>query len=78
MRLRLTRDYELKLKDLERVHMERLQTTKLDSKRAFDLTLENMKKIYDEEIKALKSTRRDLEDRCNNLKRELIKKEGDI
>jgi len=37
-----------------------------------------MKKIYDEEIKALKSTRRDLEDRCNNLKRELIKKEGDI
>ena len=40
--------------------------------------MENMKIIYDEEIKALKSSKRELEDKINQLKRELVKKEGDI
>jgi SMC interacting uncharacterized protein involved in chromosome segregation len=37
-----------------------------------------MKTIYDDEIKALKLTKRELEDKVNNLKREIVKKEGDV
>jgi hypothetical protein len=68
----------LKLKDQEKLHYERLQQTKQDAKRAFDLTLDNMKSIYDDEIRALKQSKRDLEEKLNNMKRELVKKEGDV
>ncbi len=68
----------MKLRDQEKLHYERLQQTKHDAKRAFDLTLENMKTIYDDEIRALKQSRRELEERLNNMKRELVKKEGDV
>ena len=78
MRLRLTKEYELKIKEMERVHSERMLTTKQDTKKAFESTLENMKQIYDDEIKALKSHKRDLEEKNNNLRRELVRKEGDI
>ena len=37
-----------------------------------------MKQIYDDEIKSLKVSKRELEERGNNLKREIVKKEGDI
>jgi SMC interacting uncharacterized protein involved in chromosome segregation len=37
-----------------------------------------MKSIYDDEIRALKQSKRDLEDKLNNMKRELVKKEGDV
>jgi len=37
-----------------------------------------MKTIYDDEIRALKQAKRDLEDKLNNMKRELVKKEGDV
>jgi SMC interacting uncharacterized protein involved in chromosome segregation len=37
-----------------------------------------MKTIYDDEIRALKQAKRDSEDKINNMKRELVKKEGDI
>jgi len=37
-----------------------------------------MKNIYDDEIRALKQSKRDLEDKLNNMKRELVKKEGDV
>ena len=78
VRLRLTKEYELKIKEMERVHSERMLTTKQDTKKAFESTLENMKQIYDDEIKALKSHKRDLEEKNNNLRRELVRKEGDI
>ena len=78
LKLRISKEYELKLKDLERIHYERLQLTKQEAKRAFDMTLENMKTIYDDEIRALKANRKDLEEKLNNLKRELVKKEGDV
>ena len=68
----------MKLKDQEKLHYERLQQTKQDAKRAFDLTLDNMKSIYDDEIRALKQSKRDLEEKLNNMKRELVKKEGDV
>ena len=37
-----------------------------------------MKNIYDDEIRALKQSKRDLEEKLNNMKRELVKKEGDV
>ena len=78
LRLKLTKDYELKIKDLEKLHYERMQLTKQETKRAFDVTLENMKTIYEDEIKVIKAAKRDLEDKVNIMKRELVKKEGDI
>ena len=57
---------------------ERLQLTKQEAKRAFDMTLDNMKSIYDDEIRALKANRKEMEEKVNNLKRELVKKEGDV
>ena len=78
LRLSLTKDYELKLKDLERVHYERLQLTKQETKRAFDVTMENMKTIYEDEIKAVKAAKREIEERVNVLKREVVKKEGEV
>ena len=55
-----------------------MQLTKLETKRAFDVTLENMKTIYEDEIEVIKAAKRDLEDKVNIMKRELVKKEGDI
>ena len=66
------------MKELERIHYERLQLTKQETRRAFDVTMENMKTIYEDEIKQLKGNKRELEDRINQLKREVIKKEGDL
>ncbi len=63
---------------MEKLHYERLQLTKQETKRAFDITLDNMKHIYDDEIKTLKIAKRELEDKVNTLRRELVKKEGDI
>jgi len=40
--------------------------------------MENMKTIYEDEIKSLKQSKKDFEEKVNNLKRELVKKEGDI
>ena len=37
-----------------------------------------MKGIYDDEIRALKQSKRDLEEKLNNMKREIVKKEGDV
>ena len=78
LKLRLKNEYELKMKELERIHYERLQLTKQETRRAFDVTMENMKTIYEDEIKQLKGNKRELEDRINQLKREVIKKEGDL
>jgi SMC interacting uncharacterized protein involved in chromosome segregation len=78
LRLKMSKEYELKIKDLEKLHYERMQMTKQETKRAFDVTLENMKTIYDDEIKALKQAKKELEDRVNTMKREIVKKEGDI
>lgn len=77
-KLRLTKDFELQLKDMERQNAERIALNKQETKRAFDLTMENMKSIYDDEIKELKKQKKDLEDRQNALRRELIKREGDV
>ncbi len=68
----------MKLKDQEKLHYERLQLTKQEAKRAFDMTLDNMKSIYDDEIRALKANRKEMEEKVNNLKREIVKKEGDV
>lgn len=78
LRLKLTKEYELKIKDLEKLHYERMILTKQETKRAFDITLENMKTIYEDEIKLLKGTKKELEEKVNVSKRELVKKEGDI
>lgn len=78
IKLKLTKDYELKLKDMEKLHYERMTLTKQEAKRAFDMTLENVKSIYDDEIKALKGSKKELEEKINQLKRELVKKEGDV
>lgn len=78
VKLRLTKEYEIKIKELEKLHYERMQLTKQETKKAFDITLDNMKAIYDDEIKALKTVKRELEDKINNLKRELVKREGDV
>ena len=51
LKLRLKNEYELKMKELERIHYERLQLTKQETRRAFDVTMENMKTIYEDEIK---------------------------
>lgn len=37
-----------------------------------------MKAIYDDEIKALKGAKRELEEKVNTLKREIVKREGDV
>jgi ribosomal protein L29 len=37
-----------------------------------------MKTIYDDEIRVLKASKKELEEKVNNLKRELVKKEGDV
>lgn len=42
------------------------------------MTMENMKTIFEDEIKSLKASKKDYEDKINKLKRELVKKEGDI
>ena len=68
----------MKIKDLEKVHYERLQLTRQETKKAFEVTLENMKTIYEDEIKVIKAQRRELEEKVNTLKREIVKKEGDI
>ncbi len=78
LRLKLTKDYELKIKEIEKVHYERMQVTRQETKKAFDITLENMKIIYEDEIKVVKAAKRELEEKVNNMKRELVKKEGDI
>jgi hypothetical protein len=54
IKLKLSKEYELKCKDMEKLHFERLTITKQESKRAFDITLENVKAIYEDEIKSLK------------------------
>ena len=77
-KLKLTKDFELKIKDLEKLHYERMHMTKQETKRAFDVTLENMKTIYEDEIKALKGAKKEQEEKINQLKRELVKKEGDV
>ena len=51
---------------------------KQETRRAFDVTMENMKAIYEDEIKSLKASKKEQDDRINQFKRELIKKEGDI
>ena len=78
MKLNITKEYEIKIKDLEKLHYERMQLTKQETKKAFDVTLDNMKAIYDDEIKALKTAKRELEDKVNTMKRELVKREGDV
>lgn len=40
--------------------------------------MENMKIIYEDEIRSLKTGKKELDDKINHLKRELVKKEGDI
>lgn len=37
-----------------------------------------MKAIYDDEIKALKMSKRELEEKVNTLKRDIVKREGDV
>ena len=59
IKIKLSKDYELKIKDMEKIHFERLTMTKLEAKRAFDLTLENVKSIYEDEIKALKGFKKE-------------------
>lgn len=78
IKLKLSKDFELKLKDMEKINYERLMNTKAEAKRAFDVTLENVKNIYEDEIRALKGTKKDMEEKINSLKRELVKKEGDV
>ena len=77
-RLRLTKEYELKMKDMEKLHYERIQLTKQEMRKAFDLTNENVKTIYEDEVKSLKQAKKELEEKLNKLKRELVKKEGDV
>jgi hypothetical protein len=52
MKLRLSKEFELKIKDMEKDHSERIHTTKSETRKAFDYTMENMKNIYEDEIKA--------------------------
>ena len=78
LRLKISKEYELKIKDIEKVHYERMQVTRQETKKAFDVTMENMKTIYEDEIKVVKAAKRELEERVNTMKRELVKKEGDI
>lgn len=59
IKIKLSKDFELKIKEMEKVHFERLTVTKLEAKRAFDMTLENVKSIYDEEIKTLKGFKKE-------------------
>jgi hypothetical protein len=54
MKLRLSKEFELKMKSMEKEHSERLHTTKYETRKAFDYTMENMKNIYEDEIKSLK------------------------
>ena len=58
-KVKLSKEYEIKIKDLEKIHFERMQLTKQETKRAFDITLENMKTIYEDEIKALKTIKKE-------------------
>ena len=37
-----------------------------------------MKTIYEDEIKVVKAAKRELEEKVNTMKREIVKKEGDI
>ena len=55
-----------------------MQLTKQETRKAFDITMDNMKTIYEDEIKGLKGQKKELEDKINKLKRELVKKEGDV
>ena len=50
-KLKLTKDFELKMKDLEKLHYERMQIQKQEMKRGFDVTFDNMKTINEDEIK---------------------------
>lgn len=78
MKLRLSKEFEIKMKQMEKEHMERLHLTKQETRRAFDYTMENMKSIYEDEIKSLKGKIKDQDDRVALLKREKVKLEGDI
>ncbi len=39
--------------------------TKQETRRAFDVTMENMKTIYEDEIKSLKHIKKEQEDKVN-------------
>lgn len=78
MKLRLSKEFELKIKQMEKEHSERVHTTKYETRKAFDYTMENMKNIYEDEIKALKAKLKEHEDKISLLKRERVKLEGDI
>lgn len=45
LKLKLTKEYELRIKDMEKNHLEKLMLTKQEAKRVFDVTLENVKNI---------------------------------
>ena len=42
-----------------------MQLTKQETRKAFDITMENMKTIYEDEIKVLKTAKKDYEEKLN-------------
>ena len=78
MKLKLSKEFELRIKDIEKQNLEKLMFSKQEAKRAFDVTLENVKTIYEDEIKQLKVGKKEQEDKISKLKREIVKREGDI
>ena len=71
-------EYERKLRDIERGYAEKVAIAKTETKKALEVTLENMKQTYEAEIRVVKQGKKKLEDSIDDLKRENIKKEGDV
>mmetsp|Transcript_34216 Transcript_34216/g.33439 ORF Transcript_34216/g.33439 Transcript_34216/m.33439 type:complete len:85 (+) Transcript_34216:1795-2049(+) len=65
VKLKVSKEFEIRIKDMERSHFEKITLTKQEAKRAFDITLDNMKSIYEDEIKALKAHRKEQDEKVN-------------
>ena len=71
-------EYERKLREIEKGYAEKVAIAKTETKKALEVTLENMKQTYEAEIRVVKQGKKKLESSIDDLKRENIKKEGDV